>query len=77
MIPLIKSVCEASAKASFQDTLMEIHITQRERVTVELAMIVRMQDEDAGDFVEHQAEAEFAAIQELALTKGHGTEALH
>jgi hypothetical protein len=63
MIPLIEGVCEASAKAAFQDTLMSIRMRQRECAAAESATIVQMQDKEPEDFTERMVEAQFAAIQ--------------
>jgi hypothetical protein len=41
-----------------------------------MALIVQMQDEEPEDYAERVAEAQFAAIQEFALTAKQGTEAL-
>jgi hypothetical protein len=77
MIPLIEGVYESSAKAAFQDTLMNARLKLRTQAVAELlALIVQMQDEEPEDYVEHLAEAQFAAIQEFALTAEHVTEAL-
>jgi ribosomal protein S13 len=76
MIPLIEGVCESSAKAMFQDTLMNARLKLRELAAAEMALIVQMQDKEPEEFVELLAEAQFAAIQEFALTAEHVTEAL-
>jgi hypothetical protein len=41
-----------------------------------MALIVQMQGEEPEEFAERLAEAQFAAIQEFALTGEHVTEAL-
>jgi hypothetical protein len=43
----------------------------------EMALIVQMQGEEPDEFAERLAEAQFATIQEFALTGEHVTEALH
>ena len=42
MIPLIEGVCESSAKAAFQDTLMNARLKLRTQAAAEMALIVQM-----------------------------------
>jgi hypothetical protein len=77
MIPLIEGVCESSAKAAFQDTLMNVRLKLRTQAAAEMALIVQMDGEAPEEFAERLAEAQFAAIQEFALSEEHVIEALH
>jgi hypothetical protein len=76
MIPLIEGGFVSSAKAAFQDTLMNAGLKLRTQAAAEMALIVQMQGEEPEEFAERLAEAQFAAIQEFALTGEHVTEAL-
>jgi hypothetical protein len=76
MIPLIEGVCESSAKAAFQDTLMNARLKLRTQAAAELALIVQMEGEEPEEYAERLAEAQFAALQEFALSEEHVTEAM-
>jgi hypothetical protein len=76
MVPLIEGVCESSAKATFQDTLMNARLKLRTQAAAEMALIIQMQGEEPEEFAECLAEAQFAAIQEFALSGEHVTEVL-
>jgi hypothetical protein len=69
MVPLIEGVCESSAKAAFQDTLMNARLKLRTQAAAEMALIVQMQGEEPEEFAECLAKAQFAAIQEFPLTE--------
>jgi hypothetical protein len=55
---------------------MNARLKLRTQAAAEMALIVQMQGEEPEEFVERLAEAQFAAIQEFALTGEHVTEAL-